>query len=171
MTWAMGERIGISRQRGFWLRCFLGGTIVLLGVNVQAQVDCMVQPAIHVSQARGRVFDLTGVPIPNVAITLTREGQVVSTTTTLEDGGFAFIAPAGKYELEMNAEGFGHSTLYLQSGTDMVSLVHRGQLQVILGLPFLNCTWGTTSKRKFDREVQQGRDRLRERAQHNGTQN
>jgi hypothetical protein len=42
MTVVTGERIGISKQRGFWLRCFLGLSI-LKGTGFSPYIESATQ--------------------------------------------------------------------------------------------------------------------------------
>ena len=55
----------------------------------------------------GKVVDQLGAPIGGAAVTLLREGQRVSDTTTDARGEFTFAAvPDGRYQVEASASGF-----------------------------------------------------------------
>ena len=163
--------IGMAGQRGFWLRCFLAAAGPLfLAVGASGQVDCFVPPPIHVSRVQGTVFDYAGVPIPNVTVSLIDDQQTVSTAKTGVAGDFSIPAPPKRYKLRMSAAGFADAVLFLDSGRDLTTLLNPGRLRIILGMPFLNCTMGTTNKKQFLREVQNAATRLKGTAQKNAAQ-
>ncbi len=161
MTFAMQERIGISKQRGFWLRCFLGGVIVILAgmgpVAVSSHAQC-VERTIRVSRIQGLVLDSYGSPIPNVMIELKSEDKIVATATADETGRFSIPAPPGKYELVAKARGFDTTHASLDLGNDLVRAFRPTRLFMILdvGKATLDqCSFTTTSRRQFDKVIRE----------------
>ena len=158
---AAHEILGIAERRGFWLRCFLSGAMVILGEMGPAAVisygQC-VDRVIRVSRVQGGVLDSYGRPIPNVVIELKSEDKIVATTTGNETGSFSIPAPPGKYELAANARGFETGFASLEVGTDLVRAFKPARLFVILdvGMATLDqCTFSTTSRREFDKVIRE----------------
>lgn len=96
MTFARGARIGISRQRGFWLRCFLG-VMLFFGAFAQAQIQ--VDKPLHIQRVQGYVTDQMGKAAPHAAVKLIRDGKAVLSTTADEMGWFRIDKAAGPYVL------------------------------------------------------------------------
>jgi hypothetical protein len=76
MTFGTDSSSGISKQRGIWLRCFLGviAAIVLIAsappriARSQGIVDCVYPGRIAVSRAQGKAFDPFGVAVPGIVV-------------------------------------------------------------------------------------------------------
>lgn len=69
---------------------------------------------------RGRVLDASGAVMPGVTVELVRDGQVVKTATTSEDGEFRLSIvdlAQGRFEIRVSAAGFAAASLPLSSDT------------------------------------------------------
>jgi hypothetical protein len=164
---ATHETFGIAKRRGFWLRCFLGlmrpiGVSTTIAVLAHGLPVCRAQcvyPKISVSQIRGAVFDRTGRPIPNADVNLKRDGQLVSSTKTDGAGGFFVGAPAGTYDLTVNARIFAPGFARIEAGMDLVRVLRPTRLWMILdvGLTTDACTFVSTSRRQFESAIQENR--------------
>src|SRR5271165_1171328 len=101
MRRAVYERTVIQRERGFWLRCFLGLTLPLpwLGFalcgSLHAQID--VEKPIHLTQVEGYVVNSQGKPLVNAEVTLVRDETVAFKTRTDSNGAFNFEHVSGRY--------------------------------------------------------------------------
>ncbi len=105
MTFAASERIGISRQRGFWLRCFLGISFLCVMARgvVCAQVE--LDKAVHLGKAEGVVVNTLGKPVAHAEVVLAQDGKAVFTTRTDDRGGFRFDHASGRYTFRVEAHG------------------------------------------------------------------
>jgi len=65
---------GISQQRSFWLRCFLGAAFFSAAVPV---VWAKVEPqgSMHLWRLHGFYMNAAGQPIDNAELTLQRDGR------------------------------------------------------------------------------------------------
>jgi Carboxypeptidase regulatory-like domain len=136
MTRAASDRKGISRQRGFWLRCFLGRTMVLLALTFClgrcACANVCVYKTLHVMRVRGHVTDYLGDKIPGAKLTFKKDGKTSLESAADEQGAFNLKVPRGKYWLSVEAPGFAPGRAYLQVGFGFKSLFHSSSLHMIL---------------------------------------
>ncbi len=178
MTERVQKRLGSSRQRGFWLRCFLGviglglssSVLSLQMAHAQGIVDCVYPGRVSVSRVRGRVFDPFGAALPGVAIKLADEQSLTLETTADGWGRFHFSASPGKYSFEATLPMFQTSRAQLIVGEDLIGLVRHSELYVILGLSGSECAWATTSQKEFKQIVSSNKKRSEEPVQNNATQ-
>ena len=164
MTEMVQERLGTSRQRGFWLRCFLRAALLLGATFMQDAaiadaMTCVSQRNIHVAALRGQVFDPSGVPIPGVVLTISKDGHTVSSWKSNINGGFDLKGFSGEYEIHAESPGFMPFSLSTEVGSDLSTLLHPKSLKVILGLGGTTCGFATTSQRQFKNEVKYFRSR------------
>jgi hypothetical protein len=114
------ERSGNSRQRGFWLRCFLGGITILFALvscpSENARANVCVYKTLHVIQTRGHVTDYSGKSIPDAKLTFKNDGKTVLESSADQEGNFNVKVPKGKYELRVESPGFAPGYAYLQVG-------------------------------------------------------
>ena len=105
MTLTQRASIGTSKQRGFWLRCFLsrGIFVMALGALASTVAWAKVEPPgpIHLWRLHGFFMDRAGKPIENVEVTLVRDGTVLHKTKTKASGEFAFDHVSGRYSLRI----------------------------------------------------------------------
>ncbi len=165
MKTATHNIFGISKQRGIWLRCFLGikhlfGVLVPIALLIQVSATCGAQcvyPTIRVSRAGGAVFDRMGEAISGADVNLKNGGQVVASTKTDEAGGFFIAATPGTYDLNVNARGFTPGFVRVDVGIDLVRALKPAHLWMILDVGSTTdaCTFISTSHRQFKKAVQE----------------
>jgi len=160
MNPAAREILGMATQRGFWLRCFLGGVLFVLagmGPAVPIPYAQCVYPVIRISRVQGAVYDPSGVAIPNVKIELKNPDKIVATVTTNEHGEFSMAAAPGRYNLLANAQAFAPGFASIDVGNDLATAFVATRLYMILnvGMTVENCTLTTTSRRKFEKAVRE----------------
>jgi hypothetical protein len=163
MTFAASERIGISRQRGFWLRCFLGSRFALfmliLGVltsgvlHAQATYDCFYVKTTKVAHLRGEVVDQAGHPVEGAKVELLKKGanDALASEQSGEGGQFQFDEPGGQYLLHVAARGFQPAGLNVRVDHGFFSFFNTRRLYVVLtaGGAAQACPAEITSKRKL----------------------
>ena len=137
MTFARNEKVGMSKQRGFWLRCFLGraSSLMAVGLLASAVAWAKVEPPgpLHLWRLHGFFMDSTGKPIENVEVTLVRDGTVHYQTKTDASGRFGFEHVYGRYSLHIE-----RSTNYSQLSREVIvgeaaTLLRSNKLYVIAG--------------------------------------
>src|SRR6476646_9393497 len=98
--------VGTSKQRGSWLRCFLGRALfaMALGILASAVAWAKVEPPgpLHLWRLHGFFMDRAGKAIENVEVTLVRDGTIHYKTKTDAAGEFAFDHVAGRYQLHID---------------------------------------------------------------------
>lgn len=170
MTFAAREITGISRQRSYWLRCFLGTSVFLLLVSLtcgsvlaQASYDCFYVKATKLAHIRGEVIDHTGHPVSGATIELLKQGanDPLASETSSDNGQFRFEEPSGKYLLHVQAAGFHPAGLNVRVDHGFFSFFNTRRLYVVLaaGATAQPCPAEITSKKK-----------LQEYIRHNATQ-
>src|SRR4051812_39244271 len=90
--------------------CGLVVGVVLLGSSISAQRR----------DVRGSVTDGSGAAVPGVKVELVKDGTVVRTATTGEDGQFHLDVvelSEGQFEVRLTVEGFAPATVRLAAGT------------------------------------------------------
>ena len=133
MILAASESIGISRQRGFWLRCFLGrmlipvSLVIVLGGTAHANV--CVYKTMHVRSVHGYVVDSTLERVPNARVIAKSAGKVVVKSTTDQKGSFRLKLPRGEYDLKVEATGFAPGYARVKVGFGFRSLIHPNTLR------------------------------------------
>lgn len=160
MTFAASEKTGILRQRGFWLRCFLGTACLLSALwLVGAGVSwAKVEPAgpIHVWRLSGFFMTAAGKPIQDVEIMLLRDGAVVDKTKTDASGRFSFDHVTGRYTLHVDKAKI-HSELSREVivGLETATILRGKKLYVIAGPSACtdDCSSVFTSKSDFEKAV------------------
>jgi len=159
MTLAMSEKAGISKQRGFWLRCFLGraafATAILLGASLIAWAKVEPPGPLHLWRLHGFYMNAAGKPIENAEVTLVRDGTVRYTTKTDAAGTFGFDHVYGRYSLHIEK-----SSDYSQLSRDVVvgeaaTLLRSNKLYVIAGPGACtdDCSSVFTNKSDYERAV------------------
>ena len=147
---------GISGQRGIWLRCFLGRMSLLLALQclsasqVFCQSDCIGYKNLVVSKIEGRVFDPSGVPIPNALVTVTRNADMGVSDTTDANGSFSMPSTSGEYKVHAALAGFESAFAIIEVRHGLTSIFHRKSLWLILGVGGAEpCPTSTTSRAEF----------------------
>jgi len=159
MTLARNERVEISKQRGFWLRCFLGqaSLVVALGLLASAVAWAKVEPPgpLHLWRLHGFFMDPAGKPIGNVEVTLVRDGTTHYKTKTDASGGFEFDHVYGRYSLHIEK-----SKDYSQLSREVIvgeaaTLLRGNSLYVIAGPGACtdDCSSVFTNKSDFEKDI------------------
>ena len=170
MTVTLSTNTAFQRQRGFWLRCFLGSLVVLLSCAVLAQALSCVSPGnLTVATVEGLVTDLSGEPLSGAVVSLTAESGAQLKATTATSGHFHFNADPGSYRLQAFVPNF-QSIATTITVVPATSSSHARTLYILLGLHGSYCSTITTSKKQFDKTVRANKKRLKETAQKNATQ-
>jgi hypothetical protein len=165
MKLAIQERVGVSKQRGFWLRCFVSRSLfgcfaiwMMFVVAASAQIDVVT---FHLPKVRGAVTDKSGVPVANAEVDLVSvsDSAAIWTVKTNPFGSFRIDCNGGSYWLQIKATGLSTASMHVIVASDLRSLFHQSQLHVALGPNACmdECSWVYTSKRKFDHAVRLNR--------------
>jgi hypothetical protein len=133
MTFTATNRTGISRQRGFRLRCFLGLTLAAfcMGAIAHAQLD-MPKP-FRVSHFEGLVMSPYGKPVENADISLTQNGRAVFSTRTDVAGHFKLDDVAGQFVFRVKTPDYSVVAREVVIGFELATAIHGNRLYVILG--------------------------------------
>jgi Carboxypeptidase regulatory-like domain len=157
----------ISRQRGFWLRCFLDRaflfTVVSLGAFGMLWAKVAPLGPLHLWRLHGYFMNPTGKPIENVEVTLQRDGAVQYTTKTDASGRFAFDHIYGRYSLHIEK-----SNDYSQLSREVIvgeaaTVLRSNTLYVIAGPGACtdDCSSVFTSKGDFEKAVRRNTEHSR----------
>ena len=163
MTSAARGKIGISRQRGFWLRCFLNAAIwVLLCGTASSHLDAQVDlpgPE-HLTHVDGYVFNPDGRAVADLEVTLVRDDQVSYRARTDNSGRFGFEhVAAGPYVFRVARSKYAPAERQVVVTAEIVTVLERKKLYVILGPGACQdaCSAVLTSKKDFDRTMRRNR--------------
>ena len=159
MTFTMLGEIGISRQRGFWLRCFLGGIIcgilcTIAASALHAQVD--IPGPERLTHVEGLVVNDSGHAVADIEVTLARDEQIAYRTQTDKSGGFRFEhVRSGPYVFRVKRTADAPAERQIVVTDEVVTALERKKLYVILGPGACQdaCSSVLTSKREFDRAI------------------
>ena len=159
MTFAMRGTIGVRKQRGFWLRCFLGPlafALLLIGsITAMAQLD--VPKPERLTHVEGIVVDPDGHPMPDVAVKLLRDEQIAAETRTDPSGEFEFAHVSGPYAFHVDRTKYAPAARDIVVTNEIVTHLERKKLYVILGPGACQdaCSAVLTSKKEFDRVIRE----------------
>jgi hypothetical protein len=156
---AMCGKAGIQRQRGFWLRCFLGASwrpallSVVLSGSLQAQVD--VPGPMHLTHVGGYVVNSLGKPVVNAEVTLVRDDAVAYRTRTNDAGAFHFDHVSGKFVFRVARTEYAPAAREINVRAEIATYLQRKKLYVIVGPGACmdECSSVLTSKSEFDRAI------------------
>src|SRR5579863_3793103 len=132
----MGGTIGITRQRGFWLRCFLGTATVLAAAWLlpcevsHAQLD--IPKPIHLVHLKGVVVNPKEEPVRNADVSLLRDDRVAYSTHTDGTGRFNFDRVDGHFLFRVTTPSYSVAARNVVVEFE-ISALHRNTLYVILG--------------------------------------
>ena len=164
MKLPLNGKISTSKQRGFWLRCFLGGAfwiwLCLPGSkSLNAQVD-IPRPE-RLSHVEGYVVNPVGRPVADVEVTLVRDEKVAFQTKTDQAGGFRFDRVSGDFTFRVARSEYAPASREIVVTDEIVTALERKKLYVILGPGACAdaCSAVLTNKREFDRAVQENKKR------------
>jgi hypothetical protein len=159
MRFATCDKADISRQRGFWLRSFLGklSTVLMVwlafyGVS-RAQIE--VPGPFHLSHLQGVVVNQSGMPIEHAEITLVQNEKIAYSTRTDAKGHFEFKGVTGRYSLRMHLPTYSIVSREVLVGFEILTALEGHRLYVILGPGACSddCSSVFTSKREFNQAL------------------
>lgn len=161
MKSAVSKRVKTSKQRGFWLRCFLDGAgkllllIVLVCGAAHAQPD--ISGPIHLTHVEGVVVNSVGKPVANAEVLLVRDEAVAYRTRTDSRGAFSFSRVSGRYWFRVARSEYAPAAKEVQVGAEIATYLQRKKLYVIVGPGACmdECSSVFTSKHDFDRAIRQ----------------
>ena len=159
MTRAASTIPCISRQRGFWLRCFLGHALLAMAVWLAASGQSWCQPEsqgpIHVWRLHGILVSPEGQTLPDVAVTLSRDDKLIARTTTDTSGHFAFDHVYGHFQLHIDRTKYSPLDREVVVGIETAEL-SRKMLYVIAGPGACadDCSSVFTNKNEFQKTIQ-----------------
>jgi hypothetical protein len=152
----MGISAGISRQRGFWLRCFLGLAFLCAAACGVLRSQVEFDKTEHIAKAEGLVVNSEGKPVTHVEVTLNQDGKPVYTTRTDDSGAFGFDHASGRYTFHVarTAE-YAPAVLDVVVNFEIASSVQRKKLYVIVGPGACEdaCSSVFTSKSDFKKAI------------------
>ena len=148
-----------ARPAGLWLRCFLGGAILLAGIGLlRAQVD--IPGPERLSHVEGVVVNPTGHPAPDLVVKLLRDEKVAYQTRTEKSGGFQFEhVHGGTYLFRVERSKDAPAERQIVVTDEIVTVLERKKLYVLLGPGACEdaCSAVLTSKKDFDRAIQKNK--------------
>jgi hypothetical protein len=159
MRFGVSEKVGFSRQRGFWLRCFLGqfltGLIVCFAASAVSGAQLEIPGPFHLSHLAGAVVSQSGTPIEHAEINLVQDDKTVYSTRTDAKGRFQFKGVTGRYVLRMHVPGYSIVSREVIVGFEIVTALEGNKLYVILGPGACSddCSSVFTSKREFNQAL------------------
>jgi hypothetical protein len=146
---------GISKQRGFWLRCFLEPIWLIAAFLVAAAHAQVEVPApFHLAHVRGVFVDEKGNPIAGAAVTLDRDDKVIGSATTDRAGRFEIKHVTGHYWLHVKKPGYSVVGREVVVG-EAATYLFGERLYMIAGPGACSddCSQVFTSKSKFDKAI------------------
>jgi hypothetical protein len=153
------RRIGVSKQRGFWLRCFLGGGLLLglMSAAFPQPIRAQITPLrpLRIRHIQGYVTDEKGNAIGLVTVELLRDGKPVIKTRADEVGWFRFDGVSGRYVLTVSTRS-SEVGRDVAVGTNLITLFFHKTLYVMARVNQFcdDCSLRVyTSGRKFFDEV------------------
>jgi len=153
-------RLGISRQRGRWLRCFLGSAIclpVLFASTGRLSAQIFIPGPEHLTHVEGLVVNSAGHPVVDVEVTLVKDEKVSYRTRTDKSGKFRFDHASGSYTLRVARSDFAPAAREIVVTNEIVTRVERKKLYVIVGPAACmdECSTVVTSRREFERDIRE----------------
>ncbi len=157
MTFVSSRASGFSAQRGFWLRYFLGGAMLvsLAGAGtLNAQVDTPGPE--RLTHVEGHVVNSSARPAADLAVTLLRDDKVAFRTSTDKSGEFLFDhVPSGPYLFRVERTKDAPAERQIVITDEIVTVLERKKLYVVLGPGACQdaCSSVFTNKRDFDKAI------------------
>ena len=175
MTEMLQEGLGSSRRRGFWLRCFLGPSPMLLALAMCtppiASANVCVSQGLYVSQVHGQVTDQLGEIISRARITLRQDEKTVLESTADDGGDFRLAVPPGNYDLLVQAPGFTRAWTELVVVFGPKTWFRSNTLYVALAVGSLDCPPDVTkNRREVERQISAHKVELERQKQEHGRQ-
>jgi hypothetical protein len=156
MTVALSARIGISRQRGFWLRCFLGCMLLAAVACGEVRAQQMDKDGpIRLTHVEGVVVNTRGTPAANVEVTLAQDDKVRASTHTDQSGKFRFGHVDGDYMFRVARTLNAPAAHAIVVRAELATYIERKKLYVVLGPGACadECSLIVTSKDEFEHAI------------------
>ena len=163
MKRAASARTGIFRQRGFWLRCFLG-CMLLACAAVCDVVDAQQldkDGPIRLTHVEGVVVTGRGAPAANVEITLSQDDKVRMSTHTDQSGKFRIDHVEGDYMFRVARTLNAPAAHEIVVRAELATYIERKKLYVVLGPGACadECSLVVTSKEEFEHAIRKNSGR------------
>jgi hypothetical protein len=133
MTFAMSESIGNSKQRSYWLRCFLGVSLLCAAAGGVLLAQVEVEKPVHLAKAEGLVVNSEGKPVAHAEVTLNQDGKPVYTTRTDDRGAFHFDHASGQFTFRVARTEYAPAAQEVIVDFQIASSLERKKLYVIVG--------------------------------------
>jgi Carboxypeptidase regulatory-like domain len=155
MTVALSARTGISRQRGFWLRCFLGCMLVALVCGVAHAQQLEKDGPIRLTHVEGVVVTGRGAPAANVEVTLSQDDKVRMSTHTDQSGKFRIDHVQGDYMFRVARTLNAPAAHAIVVRAEIATYIERKKLYIVLGPGACadECSLVVTSKEEFEHAI------------------
>ncbi len=163
---ATSARTGISKQRGFWLRCFLGRVLMAMlvcatvcGVAHAQQLD--KDGPIRLTHVEGVVVNTRGTPAANVEVTLWQDDKVRMSTHTDPSGRFRIDHVQGDYMFRVARTENAPAAHAIVVRAELATYIERKKLYVVLGPGACadECSLVVTSKEEFEHAIRKNSGR------------
>jgi hypothetical protein len=157
MTRVLGERIGSYQQRGFWLRCFLGTTLMMFALFLvtptMSWAKVEPQGPLHLWRLHGFYMDAKGRPIGNAELMLERDGAPLYRTRTDASGKFAFEHVSGRYTMRIDrSSNYSQLSREVIVGLETATILRKITLYVIAGPAACTDDCSSVFTNKYDYE-------------------
>ena len=156
MTVALSAKIGISKQRGFWLRCFLGCMLLAAVVcDVSHAQQLEKDGPIRLTHVEGVVVNGRGTPAVNVEVTLSQDDKVRMSTHTDQSGKFRIDHVQGDYMFRVARTVNAPAAHAIVVRAELATYIERKKLYVVLGPGACadECSLIVTSKEEFEHAI------------------
>jgi hypothetical protein len=152
----MGIVKGVQPQRGFWLRCFLGGAIwiaLILAAPVGFSSPIDIPGPEHLTHVDGLVVNTSGHAVADLEVTLVKDDNVMTRTNSA--GEFRFEHVSGHYMFRVARSEYAPAVREIVVTDEIVTRVERKKLYVIVGPGACMdaCSAVVTSKREFEQTI------------------
>jgi len=160
MSNSMGIVKGVQPQRGFWLRCFLGGVIwtaLILAAPVGWSAPIDIPGPEHLTHVEGLVVNSSGHAMADLEVTLVKDDKVAFQTRTNTAGEFHFDHVSGHYMFRVARSEYAPAAREIVVTDEIVTRVEHKKLYVILGPGACmdECSAVVTNKREFERDIRE----------------
>ena len=157
-----------GRRAGPRLRCFLNAGLPLVLVagwgsapRAYAASTCPPPPDMTMSRLQGTIVGPSGVPVPQIAVKVLRDGIPLNQAATDDKGRFEFKGLAPGY-VDVRIQFLGTKSVDLHVRIKRAGWFHSSRLHVVLGLSGTRCSFATTSNKQFKDQMKKYSKQLEE---------